>query len=240
VIDVWLIELERDLPRSLLTLLDAGERQRASRFKFERDSRRFVVAHGAMRLILAEMTGLPAAHLVFEHNAYGKPFIALDNAPLFSLSHSGEIALFAVLRAVDGLFESAANNSVELGVDIEQCREIQAVEMAARFFSAEECRSLLNLPVEQRHSAFFTCWTRKEAYIKAKGRGLSLPLNDFSVECRPHLPAALISSRFQPDDVEYFYFWDLSVPKGYKAALACRLPYCGQVLNPPQMRIWSF
>lgn len=221
--DVWQIDLEHagELD-AFLEVLDEQEKDRAARFRFESHARRFIVAHAATRFILSSYCGIRAADLVFEFNAYGKPFLANDGAPLFSLSHSDGTALCGV--AEEG----------EIGVDIEKCRDIADLEMSRRFFSGIECTLLDGLEEKQKAAGFFACWTRKEAYIKAKGLGLSLPLNEFSVDPAPHRPAALIASDYAPDDVGRFRLWDVPVPEGYKAALA----YCGAEEAPPVWRSW--
>jgi len=222
--DVWQIDLE---PAggldAFLEVLDNQEKDRAHKFRFENHARHFIVAHAATRYILSTYCGIRAAELVFERNAYGKPFLAKSGTPLFNLSHSGGIAMCAVAQ------------TGEIGVDIEKCREIEERELARRFFSSIECIQLDALADEQKTAGFFACWTRKEAYIKAKGLGLSLPLNEFSVDPAPHRPAALIASDYAPQDVERFRLWDVPAPEGYKAALA----YCGAEEGPPVWRSWA-
>lgn len=221
--DVWQIDLEHaGRLDAFLEVLDKQEKDRANKFRFENHARHFIVAHAATRFVLSSYCGIRAADLFFERNAYGKPFLVKRGAPLFSLSHSGAIAMCAVAQ------------TGEIGVDIEKYREIDGQELSRRFFSSIECTLLDSLADEQKTAGFFACWTRKEAYIKAKGLGLSLPLNEFSVDPAPHRPAALIASDYAPQDVERFRLWDVPAPKGYKAALA----YCGAEEGPPVLRSW--
>lgn len=221
--EVWQIDL--DHPGELdgfMEVLDDQEKDRAGRFRFGQLTRRFVVAHAATRCLLAAYCGVPPADLVYEYGAHGKPALAHRGGPSFSLSHSDGMALCGI--AAVG----------EIGVDIERCRDIHWSEMASRFFSGTECAMLEALSEEQRAAGFFACWTRKEAYIKAKGLGLSLPLETFSVEADPALPAALIASDYAPEDAGHFRMWDLPVPAGYRAAVA----YCGAEQGPPGWRQW--
>lgn len=223
--DVWQIDLGHGGALDVfLDMLDDEEKSRAGRFRFERHFRCFVLAHAATRSILSLYTGGRAADLVFAQNAYGKPFLANGDGPVFSLSHSGAIALCSVAGAG------------EIGVDVEKCRDIDSLELARRFFSPIESKRLECLAPDQKEEGFFACWTRKEAYIKAKGLGLSLPLNQFSVELDPNQPVTLIASDYAPEDVGRFRLWDVPVPAGYKAALA----YCGAEEGLPGWHRWVF
>lgn len=162
-------------------LLSDDERERASRYHFEKDAKHFVVARGALRMILSRYTSRPARLLRFELNEFGKPSLAGAGALRFNLSHSHGVALytFALGR--------------ELGVDVEYAREdFDGPQLANHYFSSREVEALLALPEAARRRAFFNCWARKEAYIKARGMGLSLPLDSFDVSLAPGEPAALL------------------------------------------------
>lgn len=225
---VWRIAL--DPPVNLdacLAVLDAEERTRAKRFRYAEHRRRFIVSHAAVRQILAQWLGQSAPSLRFIRNAYGKPQLDLANGPLFSLSHSHERALCVVANAavID-----------EIGIDIEWQRSLAHADLARRFFSADEAAALDALPAAERQDAFFACWTRKEAYIKAKGLGLSLPLDAFAVTVAPHQAPALQSSRHDPADVGRYRFWEIPVPADYRAVLA----YCGDAVTTPRVCDWMF
>jgi len=210
-LEVWRISLASpgDLT-NCLAVLDADEQARADRFRFPEHRRRFVVAHAAVRGILAQRLGVAPGELQFATNAHGKPFLVPPGAPLFSLSHSHEMALCAV------------SGAGELGVDIEWCRELPHAELARRFFAPDEASALAALAEHEQLAGFFACWTRKEAYIKAKGLGLSLPLDAFSVSADPQLAPALLSSRHESSDVDHYRFWEIPVAPGYRATLAYR------------------
>jgi 4'-phosphopantetheinyl transferase len=196
----------------LQSTLAADELQRAARFHFTRDRRRFTVARGVLRDILGRYLGVPPSELGFHYSAYGKPALADVAAAAglrFNVSHSHEMALFAVACGR------------EVGVDIEYLgREIRGEEIAERFFSARERASLRALPAEVKHEAFFNCWTRKEAYIKAHGEGLSLPLDQFDVSLAPGEPAALLATRSDPREALRWSLQALTPGPGYVAALA--------------------
>jgi 4'-phosphopantetheinyl transferase len=212
-VHVWRVSLEPDASgvEQLQRNLSADELQRAARFHFPRDRRRFIVARGALRDILGRYLGMPPSDLDFCYSSYGKP--ALAHAPgeewlRFNVSHSHELALVAVTR------------DREVGVDLEYLRsDIACEEIAAHFFSGSERASLRALPTEVKHQAFFNCWTRKEAYIKAHGEGLSLPLDQFDVSLAPGEPAALLATRHDPRDAWRWSLQALMPGPGYAAAV---------------------
>jgi 4'-phosphopantetheinyl transferase len=213
-VHVWRVGLEPDASsvEQLQRSLSADESQRAARFYFEPDRRRFIVARGALRDILGRYLGMPPSELGFCYSSYGKP--ALAHVPgegrlRFNVSHSYELALVAVTR------------DREVGVDLEYLRlDIACEEIAAHFFSARERASLRALPAEVKHQAFFNCWTRKEAYIKAHGEGLSLPLDQFDVSLAPGEPAALLATRHDYRDARRWSLQALMPGPGYAAAVA--------------------
>ena len=206
--EIWQIDLAQDVDLAqAMALLDSTEVQRARRFIDSMHSRRFIVAHAALREILGRWLGCEPATIGFELSAHGRPFLR-DGGAVFSLSHSADMALCAV--AGEG----------ELGVDIECRRSLEHRALARRFFSASEAESLEALPEEVREAAFFDCWVRKEAYIKAKGLGLTLALDSFALSVPANLGQRLLSSQRFPEDVARYQLRLLQAPAGYHAALA--------------------
>ena len=195
----------------LHALLAADERERAAAFHFARDRNRYIVGRGLLRSLLGGYAGRPPQELRFAYGAFGKPVLA-DAGPHFNLSHSGPLALLAV------------SADTEIGVDIEVDHVDFAQErIAERFFSQEEVRVLRSLPKRHQPHAFMTCWTRKEAFIKARGDGLSLRLDSFDVSLAPHAPAALLRTEWSADEPVQWWLRDLSdSSRGYVAALAMR------------------
>lgn len=211
-VHVWRISLEA--PRPVETAgrpLSAEEWERARRFYFPRDRVRFLATHTILRLILARYLEMPPEALVFDQNAYGKPHLAPNahEAGLgFNLSHSHQAALLAVAR------------EREVGIDLEWIRaDFATLEIAERFFSPRETEVLKSLPPEVQSESFFNCWTRKEAFIKAKGLGLSLPLDRFDVSLRPGEPARLIQTLYSPPDADHWSMAALDTWPGYAAAI---------------------
>jgi 4'-phosphopantetheinyl transferase len=192
-------------------LLPEDEIARAERFHFPRDRRRFAVSHAMMRHVLGRYLSCKPQELRFIHGRKGKPDVAPGSDTLglkFNLSHSGEFALMGV--AV----------KLTMGIDIEEIRaDFGTQEIARRFFSRQEVAVLLSLPEHQRVEAFFYCWTRKEAYIKARGEGLSLPLDSFDVTFAPGVEPALLRVAEDPDEVARWKLYDINAGPGYKAAL---------------------
>ena len=217
-----------------LTLADAvdfdalndEELQRAARFHFEQDRIRFKVARGALRTILGRYANLLPDALEFCQNEYGKPFLTNPRAAglHFNLSHSKDIALLAVTR------------EREVGIDIEFMRpDFATKEVADHFFSSAEVATLAGVERRLKTRAFFNCWTRKEAYIKARGEGLSLALDSFDVSLKPGQPAALLNTRLDSADVSRWSLHELFPVAGYAAAVAVE-----RCASPPRMRHFSF
>lgn len=213
-VDVWRIRLDQPDPevRRLLRTLTPDESDRAARFHYERDRNHFVVARGQLRYILGRYLEMEPAKLRFRYSSYGKPSLSselTDVALRFNLSHSHGWALLAVAIGR------------EVGVDIEHVRpEVAGERIAERFFSIREIKVLRALPVHLQAEAFFNCWTRKEAYIKARGEGLSFPLDKFDVSLVPGEPAALLRTRGDALEAERWALRDLESSTGYAAAIA--------------------
>ena len=213
-VHVWRTGL--DQPAAAVALLaeslSGDERDRAARFHFERDRRRFTVARGELRALLGAYLAVPAATIAFDYGSHGKPRLAgaLAAGDLrFNVSHSAGVALYAVARGR------------EVGVDVEGHREdFATAEIAERFFSPAERAALAALPPERRCDAFFACWSRKEAYIKARGLGLSLPLDAFDVSLTPGAPAALLATRDDPAERDRWTLRALDPGPGLAGAIA--------------------
>jgi 4'-phosphopantetheinyl transferase len=215
-VHVWRssLELAKQRIEALSETLSPEERNRASRYHFGVDRDRFIVARGLLRTLLATYLGVQPSAVEFSYNEFGKPCLAAKgNRELcFNLSHSGDLAVFAFARA-------------EVGIDIERIRpDFAREEIAERFFSPEEVKALRDLPAELQPLGFFNCWTRKEAYIKGCGQGLTMPLSAFAVSLRPGEPAALVWHAEAPEVCEWS-LRELVVPEPYVAAIAVRLKH---------------
>jgi 4'-phosphopantetheinyl transferase len=195
----------------LRSLLSPDEVQRADRFYFEKHKRRFIVARAATRVILATYVGRAPHELAFSYGAKGKPELSLpQNSPKvqFNLSHSEDLALLAVTL------------QHRVGVDIEFIKHDLAIdEIATRCFSEVEIKILRALPQAERTKSFYSWWTRKEAFIKAIGKGLSIPLESFSVNTGPNIIPSLSWVDLEPEEISNWQVHDISAPHGYAAAL---------------------
>jgi len=189
-------------------VLSADERERAARFRIERGADRYAVGRGALRMLLGRYTGTEPGALVFQYNGFGKPELTGSDV-CFNLSHSHDIALVAVARGR------------AVGVDVERIREQVMIDrIAERFFASGEARAVAALPPDRQVRAFFNCWTRKEAWIKARGEGLSIPLNSFEVTLAPGEPARLVATRPDEEEASRWTLRDLPCGPEFAAALA--------------------
>jgi 4'-phosphopantetheinyl transferase len=182
VVEAWWADLDavREDPGEIQATLDVRERERMARLRVEEDRRRYGVRHLLLRRLLATYVGERPAALRFTLNPYGKPALA-GGGLRFNASSSGRVALYVVSR------------DREVGCDVERRRAGFAGDaVAEQFFSPAEREALRALGPGRRLAAFFDCWTRKEAYVKARGLGLSLPLDSFDVSIAPDRPAALL------------------------------------------------
>ena len=189
-------------------LLASDEHQRAARFHFDRDRDRFIAGRAMMRRILARCLGREPAALHFHYGPSAKP--AIEGKLFFNFSNSDDLGALAVAP-------------FELGIDIERVRAIEE-DVAGRFFASDEVACLRALPVEMQTEAFFNCWTRKEAYVKAIGDGLLLPLDRFSVTLAPDEPAALLRVGDDPVEPGRWKLHHFIPAPGFVGAIAARHP----------------
>ena len=196
----------------LQSSLDTGELARAARFHHEADRNRFLLSHGLLRLLAAHYLERPARDLAFEYGEFGKPHVAgADEGRLaFNLSHSGDLMLLAFAR------------SGRVGVDVERWSaslgESERARIVTSVFSAGEQAALARLPADLRRAAFYAVWTRKEAYIKATGHGISRGLDHFEVSVHPDA-ASIRSDSSVEGGVAHWRCFDLSLEPGYSATL---------------------
>jgi 4'-phosphopantetheinyl transferase len=213
---VWHVRLDQDA--HLLrceAVLSADERARRSRYYTEDLRNRFAIAHGAKRLILAGYVGIAAPALTFETGAFGKPRLVNTTSNVrFNLSHSGDIALIAVARGR------------EVGVDVEQWKErVEHTEVAEYCFSRSEQERLERVAgTAAVEGAFFAAWSRKEAYIKALGVGITQGLDHFDVAMLPGETIGILDDRRDPGAGSRWCMHELDCGRGYSAALVVEAP----------------
>lgn len=195
--------------RALSGLLTSDEAQRSDAFRFVLDRERFLIGRGVLRDILSRYLKLAPEQIGFSYNRYGKPALQGNDGGLrFNLSHSHGVALYCFTRAR------------AVGLDIEFIREdFDCLEIAERFFSPSEVTTLRALSPNLQTAAFFNCWTRKEAFIKAVGEGLSHPLHRFSVSLVPQEPACLLSVDDDPQAASHWCLKEIFPGPGFIAAV---------------------
>ena len=213
--DVHIWRARLDIPdtrlSSLETMLSKNERRRADRFHFDKDRKRYIASQGTLRTLLGRYLGCQPGKVKIVHGSYGKPELAevADDFPLrFNLAHSHQIGLLAFTL------------NREIGVDVERARPLQyGPRIAERFFSPNEYAVWQAQELEERQDAFFRCWTRKEAYIKAVGEGLSYPLQQFDVSLTKDDPARILAIKGNEEEGRYWSVKELSPAPGYAAAV---------------------
>lgn len=210
---VWVASLNR--PQTQLDQfwrhLAEDERARANRFYFDHDREHYIVARGLLRQLLGSYLQLPAHQIAFVYGEHGKPELAAEQAQSgarFNISHAQGVALLAFTW------------HREVGVDIEQVRPLDDGEqIAERFFSKQEVAVFTAVPPEQKSQAFFNCWTRKEAFIKVIGEGLSCPLDSFDVTLKPGEPAELLQVKGSQEAAARWKLENLEPATGYAGAV---------------------
>lgn len=219
-IHLWRASLQKEAAHveSLQGLLAADERARARRFHFERDRMQFIIARGVLRLILGRYLSIDPQAVQLTYNQYGKPALSYGGGTLsFNVAHSHDVVLYSFTCEWG------------IGVDVEFTNIAVAVERVAYlFFSSDEVEALLELPAHIQHDAFFRVWTRKEAYCKALGFGLSLAPSQYSVTVRPGDSPALLSTATAAHDEDNWSLFDIRLAGDYVGAVAA--PGCIQCI----------
>ena len=206
---VWLLPLELK-PNQLTeakSFLSEDECARAEKLYFNKHRNHYIAGRGQIRKLLGLYLNSNSEEIVFSYNEFGKPY--LENRSMhFNLSHSHEFALFAV------------NINYELGIDIEWMhRKSNLLEIGERFFSENEYTELKSLPAELQRQGFFNCWTRKESYIKARGKGLGIPLSKFEVSLKPGDSVLLKSTSHDPKALYEWTLYAFDPHSDYAAAM---------------------
>ena len=215
-VHIWCANLDvpPETSACLYAILTPDERTRSARFRFERDQQRFIVARGVLRSLLGRYLQIEPSQISFVYNEFGKPDVSHESRDRlkFNLSHSAGLALIAIATASN------------VGVDLEHIRaQSDYVDIARHFFSPAERDYLISLPSQLYAEAFFSCWTKKEAYVKACGEGLAIPLNSFSVPLttnHTHTPVDLYVATKEIVPANLWSLYALRPAPGYAGALA--------------------
>jgi 4'-phosphopantetheinyl transferase len=210
-VHIWTMPIQASVAvvTELQRTLGRDELERASRFRFPHLTSAYVITHGVLRLLLARYLDRGPARISFEYGVRGKPNVSKSRQIDFNLTHSAGMAAVAV------------TTGCALGIDLEHLRSMPDLEeIAGRYFCPEEAAEILSLAPGEREQAFFRCWTRKEAYIKAIGDGLSCPLDSFQVTVQAGTPARLVHIAHDRVAAARWTLHDLSLAPDYIAALA--------------------
>ena len=205
---IWRVELDAPMPTALESVLSHDEWTRVSRFRSDRHRQRFLLRRAALRSILSELLGCPPAAVRLATTCAGKPFVPGHPTLRFSVTDSDSLAAIAIAHGHD------------VGIDLERLQPSHgAEEVARRFFTREEAAALEPLPAGERWRACLHCWTRKEAYVKARGDGLSLGLDGFEVPVGPCLAPARIHDRNDTPGELPWWLCDVPIAPDFAAAL---------------------
>lgn len=192
-------------------LLGDDEKERAARFHFNHDRQSFIITRGVLRCLLGRYLGMDPSSVQLEYGVQGKPALPAGTPVEFNVSHSGGWAALAFTVGCP------------VGIDLELIRPMSDMQsLAERFFCPEETAEILAAPGGERERAFFNCWARKEAFIKALGEGLSAPLNGFQVSASPEMPPRVVHVRRDAREAQAWNLHDLQLSSSYVAALAYR------------------
>lgn len=209
-VHIWSFTFETydDIVQYHFHLLSEDEKERANRFRFYKDKQCYVVTRGVLRLLSAQYLNNNPKDIIFNYEAFGKPLYKEETNLKFNVSHSGNRALIGFVK------------NHPLGVDIEKIKnDFDIFEVAENYFSKSEIESLHNIPKEEQYKGFFRCWTRKEAFIKAKGSGLSFPLDTFSVSIDSDTDAILLRTEWDKNEKNNWKLESFIPAEGYMAAL---------------------
>lgn len=210
-VHVWLasLELKDDVVSRVGPLLAPEEHERAARFKVAAARRQFVASRAFLRTTLGRYLGIDAWQVKFRSTSHGKPELAGDSAVQFNLSHTEGLVAIAVARAG------------AVGVDVERIRnEVEVLELAHRFFSKKEAAWVRSKIGQERVAAFFSCWTAKEAYVKARGGGLSIPLDGFAIIPNPAKLDLQLEVFGDASEAQRWSMWRLELPAEFVGAVA--------------------
>jgi 4'-phosphopantetheinyl transferase len=211
-IHVWTAYLSSSWPEEVISdSLVPEELEKARSFRFPKARQDYLVAHYIMRHILSEYVALRANQLHFRLGKFGKPFLVNSGnrfIPYFNLSHSGSLLVVALSR------------DRRIGIDVEKIRGLEDLaEIARANFTERECAYIMERQGKERESAFFRCWTRKESYIKALGKGLSIPLTDFDTLLESVDVGLWLLRTSEAPAVEKWWLTDIALPDGYAGSV---------------------
>jgi 4'-phosphopantetheinyl transferase len=216
-VHVWQVDLIawEKATSSLFELLNLDEQARAERFIFPAPRHQYVISRALLRRALGAYLKIAAGEVRFRTTSNGKPELAASSDLRFNLSHTQGVTVFAIAR------------HRQVGIDVERIRQgTDVMELAERFFSRSEVEWLRSQAASEHFASFFSCWTAKEAYIKAQGAGLSLPLDSFGVLPLPESAKLQLQVYRDPEETRRWSMWRLDLGADLRAALAIEGKNC--------------
>ena len=210
---LWFIHIH-DLKEHMAFLndfLSEDERLKALKFRFEKDKNSSIITRGALRYLSSIYLNLKPKDIIFKYGDYGKPDFDLDTKLKFNVSHSGAMAIIGFVLEAD------------IGVDIEHIKsDFDVLDIASNYFSNSEIASLKQLPQTHLARGFYRCWTRKESFIKAKAKGLSFPLDSFSVSIDSDDHTALLETKWNHKEKDLWRLFSFSPQENYLGAISVK------------------
>jgi len=211
IIHTWLVNVDDVLHKIeiLNRVISKDEKEKATKFRFKKDQNIFIISRGVLRILSAYYLNMGAKNIVFKYGEYGKPEYDFYSDLKFNISHSGDLIVLSFAKDFD------------IGVDIEKVKDdFDVLEIASNFFSTLEIETLKKIPKAQQVYYFYRCWTRKEAFIKAKSLGLSFPLDSFSVCISSDKKTELLETKWNNAEKDTWKLFTFSPQQNYIGAIS--------------------
>lgn len=210
---IWFINLNKTIEviESLKQFLSENEISKASKFRFEKDKNSSIITRGSLRYLSGKYLKMNPENILFKYGNYGKPDFDIKTDLKFNVSHSGNLAIIGFVL----------NN--DIGVDIEQLKyDFEVMDIVDNYFSQYEIETLKKLPIEEHTKGFYRCWTRKESFIKAKAKGLSFPLDSFSVDIKSDKKTELLETKWDKNEKDLWRLFSFSPMDNYIGAASVK------------------
>ena len=212
-ISVWFInfDVSEDKITFLNSFLSEDEILKASKFRFKKDKNCSIITRGTLRLLSSKYLNIKPEDIPFKNGEFGKPYYDLKTKLKFNVSHSGNMAVIGFVLNDD------------IGVDIEEMKtDFEVFDIASNYFSNSEIDSLKSSPLENHINGFYRCWTKKESFIKAKAKGLSFPLDSFSVSIDSDEKTELLETKWDKNEKELWNLFSFTPQENYIGAVSVK------------------
>ncbi len=210
---VWYIYFSQQLNilSYFLSILSKDEIEKASKFRFEKDKNCSIITRGALRFLSGKYLTENPEDIKFKYGEFGKPYYNMETELKFNVSHSGNMAVIGFVLNDD------------IGVDVEEMKsDFEVFDIASNYFSDYEIKSLKEIPIQNHVKGFYRCWTRKESFIKAKAKGLSFPLDSFSVSIDSDEKTELLETKWDKNEKELWNLFSFTPQENYIGAVSVK------------------